>query len=65
MTLPYERTLAVANTKQLLEDLMDPRETPRIPLAIRERARRCLRHYPTQYDMERLQEQAGEMNGPG
>lgn len=52
MTVPVERTNAVLNTEQLLYDLMDPKKTPRVPKAIRERARLLLRHYPTKFDMD-------------
>lgn len=52
MTVPIERTNAVVWTEEFLLDLADPKKTPRIPKAIRERAKRMLRHYPTKYDME-------------
>jgi len=56
MTLPYERFNSVKNTERFLLDLMDPKKTPRVPLAIRQRARQCLRHYPGSYDMVRAAE---------
>jgi len=37
-------------------DLTDPKKTPRLPLAIRKQAMYCLRHYPTDYDMEMIAE---------
>jgi len=52
MTLPYERTNAVNTTRSFLEDLINPKATPRIPRAIRRQALWCLRHYPSAYDME-------------
>lgn len=52
MTVPVERTNAVINTGKFLYDLIDPKKTPRVPKAIRQRAFHVLRHYPTQYDMD-------------
>lgn len=52
MTVPRERTNAVIFTETFLKDLLDPKKTPRVPKAIRQRALGLLRHYPTQYYME-------------
>lgn len=52
MTLPYERLRAVNGTRDFLYDLLDPKKTPRVPKDIRRQALRCLRHYPSEYDME-------------
>jgi hypothetical protein len=46
MTLPDERTRAIVKARNFLYDLIDPKKTPRIPKAVRERARRILKHYP-------------------
>ena len=46
MTTPYERTRAILETKEFLELLLDPVRTPGAPEAVREHARRLLRHYP-------------------
>ena len=56
MTLPIERTNAVLNTEEFLTDLLDPKKTPRVPKEIRQRAARCLRHYPSRYNMEYISE---------
>ena len=53
MTLPDERYRAVLAAERFLQDLMDPRKTPRIPAEIRQGARSVLRHYPNQWDMDR------------
>jgi hypothetical protein len=53
MTLPDERYRAVLAAERLLKDLCDPSKTPKVPKEVRERARSCLRHYPSSYDMER------------
>ncbi len=49
MTVPNERKAAVMNTEKFLIRLMDPKQTPRVPKAIRQEACRLLRHYPTEY----------------
>ena len=51
MTLPVERTNAVLRTEKFLLDLIDPKKTPRVPKSVRQEAIRCLRHYPSQYNM--------------
>lgn len=53
MTLPDERYRAVLAAEQFLTDLLDSSKTPRVPRAIRQRARAVLRHYPSQWDMDR------------
>lgn len=52
MTLPDERSNAVRHTRRFLESLLDPGLTPNVPRDIRLQARACLKHYPTNYDME-------------
>lgn len=54
MTLPDERYRALKQGKRLLEELCDPGKTPRVPSIIRDRARAALRHYPSEYELERL-----------
>lgn len=54
MTVPRERTSAVVFTENFLFDLCDPKKTPRVPKAIRQRAHHLLRHYPSQYHMETI-----------
>ena len=58
MTIPTERTRAVLCTRQFLRALLDPKQTPKVPRAIRKWAYRCLRHYPHTYD---LVESAGKV----
>jgi hypothetical protein len=50
MTLPYERTRSVINTREFLVELCCG-EIKRIPKEVRDRARRCLRHYPSPVDL--------------
>jgi len=49
MTLPDERYRAVVQTQKFLVEILS---TPRVPKAIKEGARHCLRHYPSEYDMQ-------------
>lgn len=56
MTLPDERYRAVQQAERLLRELCDPKMTPRIPAGIRDRARGALRHYPSDYDLDRAAE---------
>lgn len=52
MTVPVERTNAVNWTRDFLYELIDPKKTPRVPKAVRQRALHLLRHYPSAFDME-------------
>lgn len=54
MTLPDERFRALRMGKKLLEELCDPGKTPRVPGIVRERARGVLRHYPSEYELEKM-----------
>lgn len=49
MTLPDERYRSIMQARRLLEELCDPKLTPRVPMGIRDRARGALRHYPEEY----------------
>ena len=51
MTTPTERTRSVIQTHRFMLDLITPSITPKVPRAIRNRALRCLRHYPSEFDM--------------
>jgi hypothetical protein len=58
MTLPDERYRAVVQTGKFLREIL---ATPRVPKAIKDRARSCLRHYPSDWDMERAAEGAPDV----
>jgi hypothetical protein len=58
MTLPDERYRAVVQTQKFLVEILS---TPRIPKAIKDRARSCLRHYPNDWDMKRASDGAPEV----
>jgi hypothetical protein len=44
--MPEEEARAIAATRTFLYALLDPRQTPRVPREVRQRARRVLKHYP-------------------
>ena len=50
MTLPDERYRAVLQTQKFLIEILN---TPRVPKSIKDGARYCLRHYPSEYDMKK------------
>lgn len=54
MTLNYERKNSLLAAKKLLLDLLDPKKTPRVPMAIRRRASAALRHFPWDMHIEEL-----------
>jgi hypothetical protein len=64
MTLPIERYSSVNQTREFLLDLCNPSITPKVPKVIRQRASSLLRHYPSNYDMERACEPQNELFEP-
>jgi hypothetical protein len=58
MTLPDERYRALKQGKRLLEELCDPGRTPRVPSAVRDRARATLKHFPNDYEIDCLADSA-------
>ena len=56
MTVPIERTNAVVNTEMFLMQLIDPKQTPRIPKEVRKQAASLLRHYPSKFYMQMIAE---------
>ena len=58
MTLPDERYRAVIQTQKFLIEILS---TPRVPKAIKDRARSCLRHYPSDWDMQRAADGAPDV----
>jgi len=61
MTLPDERYRAVMRAREFMFDLIDPKKTPGVPKLIREQARGVLRHYPSNWDMDRASEAAPDV----
>lgn len=52
MTIPFERTRALVQTKQFLEAMLDPKQTPRTPKWMRGKAKSLLKHYPGLAEIE-------------
>jgi len=63
MTVPNERTRAVQYAHEFLKDLLYRDITPRVPKAIRERARMVLRHFPSSCDLKVASEKAPDTFG--
>lgn len=64
MTIPYERTRALVLTKEFLQALLDPKQTPRVPRSLRGRAKALLRHYPSLFEIEIVHKALPESYGP-
>lgn len=62
MTLPFERTRAVIYTEDFLQELLDPKRTPRVPIKIRKQAASLLRHYPSEFEMNVIAEREDKSN---
>lgn len=54
MTLPNERYNAIREAERFLLDMLDPKKIPRLPKAVRERARHVLRHFPWESHVREL-----------
>jgi hypothetical protein len=59
MTLPDERYRAVALTRKFLEDIISHRSG--LSDEIKQQAKGLLRHYPTDYDLDRASEGAPDI----
>lgn len=64
MTAPHLRTRALLKTMRFLEELTEPRDTPRVPRHLRDAARILLLHYPDLADIERAHKALPEVFGP-
>lgn len=64
MTTPFERTRSLIETKHFLQESQDPQLTPRVPTAVREIARKLLRHYPSYADVELAHKALPNWYGP-
>ena len=58
MTLPDERYRAVVQTQRFLLEILT---TPRVPKAVKDQARYCLRHYPSEYDMKKVSQTSADI----
>lgn len=61
MTMPDERYRAMVEGMKLIQDLLIPQVTPRVPTHIRERARWVMRHYPSAYEFDQLARRSPDM----
>jgi hypothetical protein len=61
MTTAEERYRAIKQSRKMLEELCDPGKTPRVPSIVRDKARTILRHFPNDFDIDRLAETSPEM----
>jgi hypothetical protein len=59
MTLPDERYRSVMETKKFLESILNTRSG--LSKDMKEQARWCLRHYPSEYDLDRASEGSPEI----
>jgi hypothetical protein len=59
MTLPDERYRAVMETKKFLLSILNTRSG--LSKDMKEQAKWCLRHYPSEYDMDRASEGSPEI----
>ena len=64
MTIPFERTRAMIETKRFLLELTDPKVMPRVPRAIRGKATSLLKHYPTYAEIEQAHKALPDTYGP-
>lgn len=63
MTMPYERLRSLKQAARLLEELCDPGKTPRVPSIVRDKARRALKHYPLDGQIDRIAESCPDILG--
>ena len=61
MTNAEDRYRAIKQSRKMLEELCDPGKTPRVPSMVRDRARSILKHFPTDYDLDRLAENSPDL----
>jgi hypothetical protein len=61
MTTADERYKALKQSKKLLEELCDPGKTPRVPSAVRDKARAALRHFPQDWELDIMADKCPEL----
>lgn len=64
MTVAFERTRSLVQTKELLQRLQDPELTSDVPAWLRGEAAALLRHYPSYADIELAHRALPETYGP-
>ena len=61
MTLPFERSRSIVQTRQFLLDILY--KFKRVPKEVKADARACLRHFPTYIDVEGLADKCPDILG--
>lgn len=56
MTLPEEMFNSIRNARMFMLALLDPTMTPKVPKEIRQRASDRLRHFPSEFEINNLEE---------
>ena len=64
MTIPFERTRAILETKAFLLKLVDKKRRPPVPKSVREHAQYLLLHYPSYADIELAHQSLPLIFGP-
>ena len=64
MTIPYERTRALIETKSFLLKLVDTERLLHVPEAVRQHAEYLSRHYPSYADIELVHRALPDLYGP-
>jgi len=64
MTIPFERTRELVQTKEFLEAMLDPKQTPRTPRRMRGKAKAILRHYPSLFEIKMAHQALPDEFGP-
>ena len=64
MTIPYERTRALIETKSFLLKLVDTKRLPRVPKTVRQHAEYLLKHYPSYENIELAHKALPDYYGP-
>ena len=58
--MPDQRYHALKQSRKFMEELCDPGKTPRVPSAVRDRARSLLKHFPLDSELSFIAESCPE-----
>lgn len=64
MTLPDERARALYKALEFMQELLDPKKTPKVPKKVRQRAYSVLKHYPRDYHLNKIVESSPNILKP-
>jgi hypothetical protein len=62
MTLPDEMFNSLRVARSFMTDILDPAVYPKVPKQVRMAARARLKHFPTEYDINQLEEMHKTIN---